>query len=151
MTERGDPQALARACADAMWADDRAAQALDIAVTEVAPGRAQLRMTIEQSMVNGHGICHGGYIFTLADTAFAYACNTYGKRVVASHCSISFLRPAQLGDRLTAVAQERARTGRSGIYDVRVTQDGGAVIAEFRGHSRVVGSFFTQEGPQHRD
>jgi acyl-CoA thioesterase len=106
-------------------------------------------MPIGQRMVNGHGICHGGYIFALADTAFAYACNTYGERVVASHCSIAFLRPGQLGERLTAVAEERARAGRSGIYDVRITRPDGT--AEFRGHSRVVASFFpddskTQEG-----
>jgi acyl-CoA thioesterase len=96
-------------------------------------------------MVNGHGICHGGYIIALADTALAYACNTYGARVAASHCSIAFLRPEQLGERPSAVVQERARAGRSGIYDVRITRSEGTVIAEFRGHSRVVGSFFADD------
>ena len=85
-----------------------------MALTEVGPGRAQIGMTIGQEMVNGHGICHGGYIFALADTAFAYACNTYGDRVVASHCSITYMRPGQLRDQLIAVAEERARAGRSG-------------------------------------
>ena len=114
-------------------------------LAEVGPGHAQISMTIVPRMVNGHGICHGGYIFALADTAFAYACNTYGERAVASHCSIAFLRPGQLGERLTAVAEERARAGRSGIYDVRITRPDGTVIAEFRGHSRVVGSFFADD------
>lgn len=145
MTVIRDPQALARACADIMWKDDQAAQQLGIELKEIQPGRALLGMTIAPRMVNGHGSCHGGYIFALADTAFAYACNAYGNRAVASHCSITYLRPGKLGEHLTALAEERARTGRSGIYDVRITRPDGAVIAEFRGHSRVVGSFFPAE------
>src|SRR5690348_10636704 len=109
MTSSDDPMALSQACANAMWADDRAVQELGMELTEVGPGRATMSMTITAKMVNGHGICHGGYIFTLADTAFAYVCNTYGDRVVASHCSITYMRPGQLGERLTAVAQERER------------------------------------------
>jgi acyl-CoA thioesterase len=142
MSSSDNPMLLAQACADVMWADDRAAQELGMELTEVGPGHAKMGMTITETMVNGHGICHGGYIFALADTAFAYACNTYGDRVVASHCSITYVRPGQLGERLTAVAQERARAGRSGIYDVRISRPDDTVVAEFRGHSRVVGSFF---------
>jgi acyl-CoA thioesterase len=134
----GDPNALARACADAMWADDRATQALGMELLEVGPGRARLRMAVTEAMVNGHGICHGGYIFTLADSAFAFACNTYGKPVVASHCSIAFASPAKQGDRLIADAREILRKGRSGIYDVSVVTAEGARIAEFRGHSREI-------------
>lgn len=142
MASARDPAALARACAEAMWKDDVASRELGIAIEEIAPGRAVLSMSIAPNMVNGHGSCHGGYIFALADTAFAFACNTYGDRSVASHCSITYLRPGKLGDHLTARAEEQARYGRSGIYDVRVTRRDGTVIAEFRGHSRVVGSFF---------
>ncbi len=95
-------------------------------------------MTVKPHMVNGHGIAHGGFIFTLADSAFAYACNSHNKRTVAAQCNISFIRPGKLGDRLIAVAREISRTGRSGIYDVRVTVDDTA-IAELRGHSRTIG------------
>jgi acyl-CoA thioesterase len=95
-------------------------------------------MTILPNMVNGHGIAHGGFIFTLADSAFAFACNSHNQRAVAAQGNISFIRPGRLGDRLVAVAREISRTGRSGIYDVRVTVDGTA-IAELRGHSRTIG------------
>lgn len=139
-----DPAALARACGEAMWHDDRASQSLGMAIEHIAPGHARLAMTVTERMVNGHGLCHGGYIFTLADSAFAFACNTYNTRAVASHCAITFLHPAQQGDRLVAEATERARAGRSGIYDVAVRRGDGAVIAEFRGHSRSMGErFFT--------
>lgn len=148
MSAISDPQALARACADIMWRDDQASQQLGIALKLIEPGRALLGMTIAPRMVNGHGSCHGGYIFALADTAFAYACNTYGDRAVASHCSITYLLPGKLGDDLTAMAEQRAQAGRSGIYDVRVSRADGTVIAEFRGHSRIVGSFFP-EGSLH--
>jgi acyl-CoA thioesterase len=104
----------------------------------VAPGRAELRMTVTESMVNGHDICHGGLIFTLADSGFAYACNTYNQRTVAQHCAVTFLRSAKRGDQLTARAVERQRQGRSGIYDITVTRADGTVIAEFRGHSRTI-------------
>jgi len=95
-------------------------------------------MTVDQRMTNGHKTCHGGYIFTLADSAFAFACNTYNQRTVAQHCSVTFLAPAFEGDRLTANAREIQRRGRSGIYDIRVTNQRGETIAEFRGHSRSV-------------
>ena len=88
--------------------------------------------------VNGHNICHGGFIFTLSDSAFAFACNTYNQRTVAQHCAVTFLVAGKLGDRLTARATERHRAGRSGIYDITVTRQDGTVIAEFRGHSRTI-------------
>jgi acyl-CoA thioesterase len=137
-TKDHHPQAIAEACAGAMWAEDRASQGLGMTIEHVAPGEAALSMTIREDMTNGHGICHGGYMFTLADSAFAFACNTYDQRTVAQHCAVTFLRPARLGDRLTARAVERSRTGRSGIYDVTVTDGAGEVIAEFRGHSRTI-------------
>jgi acyl-CoA thioesterase len=133
-----DAAALARACADAMWKDDAATQSLGMQLISVAPGQAAITMTVTDRMVNGHKICHGGYIFTLADSAFAFACNTYNQRTVAQHCAVTFLASAKLGDKLVARAVERQRAGRSGIYDVAVTREEGNVIAEFRGHSRTI-------------
>ena len=133
------PQALAQACADRMWGGDAASRGLGMALDRVVPGAARLSMTVTAAMLNGHGTCHGGFIFTLADSAFAFACNTDGTASVASHCAVSFLRPARLGDRLVADAEQRHREGRSGIYDVRVTC-GDAVVAEFRGQSRTTGA-----------
>jgi len=133
-----DATALARACADTMWKDDAATQSLGMQLISVAPGQAAITMTVTASMVNGHKICHGGYIFTLADSAFAFACNTYNQRTVAQHCAVTFLTSAKLGDKLMARAVERQRSGRSGIYDVTVTREEGNVIAEFRGHSRTI-------------
>ncbi|MDM7459881.1 MAG: hydroxyphenylacetyl-CoA thioesterase PaaI [Paracoccus sp. (in: a-proteobacteria)] len=129
---------LARACAEAMWADDPASQHLGMTLDSVEPGRAVLTMEITPKMVNGHGIAHGGYIFALADSAFAFACNTYDQRTVGHQASITYLAPARAGDRLTATATERARQTRSGLYDVTVTNQTGTHIAEFRGHSRTV-------------
>ena len=135
--------AMARACADAMWRDDDATQGLGMALGDVAPGAAVITMTVSQQMVNGHGMCHGGYIFTLADSAFAFACNTYNQRVVAQHCSITYLAMARLSDVLTATGVEASRQGRSGIYDITVTRQDGTVVAIFRGHSRTIkGEFF---------
>jgi acyl-CoA thioesterase len=131
------PDDLARACAAAMWKEDDASKSLGMELIEVKPGSATLSMTIQPQMVNGQRIAHGGFIFTLADSAFAFACNTHNERAVAAQGSISFIRPGKLGDRLVATAREISRSGRSGIYDVRVTVDD-TVIAEFRGHSRVV-------------
>jgi acyl-CoA thioesterase len=129
---------LAKACAAAMWEDDRATQKLGISLDRVAPGSATLSMTITDDMTNGHGMCHGGYIFTLADSAFAFACNTYNQRTVAQHCSVSFLASAFSGDRLTATAREVSRRGRGGIYDISVVNQNGEQLAEFRGHSRTI-------------
>ena len=144
--EEMDPQALAEACAEAMWADDTASQGLGMELLSVAPGQATLAMTITEAMANGHGSCHGGFIFTLADSAFAFACNSYNQRTVAQHCDISFLLPAKKGERLTATAKERQRIGRSGIYDIAVTNEAGETVAEFRGRSRTVAGTLLGEG-----
>jgi acyl-CoA thioesterase len=133
-----DAAEIARRSAEAMWADDKASQGLGMEVLEVGPGRAKLAMTLTERMVNGHGFGHGGFIFTLADSALAFACNSYGFRSVAQQCSVTFLSPARLGMRLVAEAMERHRAERSGIYDVTVRAETGTVIAEFRGHSRTL-------------
>lgn len=133
-----EAQALAEACANAMWADDAASQGLGMRLERIGPGEAVLSMAVTQAMVNGHGLCHGGFIFTLADSAFAFACITYGQRTVAQHCAITFLQPALLGHTLRARAVERARSGRSGIYDITVRDEDEKVVAEFRGHSRTI-------------
>ena len=133
------PDAMAAACAAAMWAGDAASQGLGMVLEQVTPGAARLSMVVAPHMLNGHGTCHGGFIFALADSAFAFACNTDGMESVASHCTVTFLRPARAGERLVAVAAERHRAGRSGITDVRVTA-GTEVVAEFRGHSRTTGA-----------
>ena len=132
------PDDLARACAEAMWKEDDASQGLDMEIVEIRSGQATLAMTIKPHMVNGQRIAHGGFIFTLADSAFAFACNTHNERTVAAQGNITFIRPGRLGDRLVATAREISRSGRSGIYDVTVTA-GDIVIAEFRGHSRTIG------------
>jgi acyl-CoA thioesterase len=129
---------IARACAEAMWAEDDASKGLGMEIVEIRAGQAKLAMTVQSHMVNGQRIAHGGFIFTLADSAFAFACNSHNERVVAAQGNITFVRPGKLGDRLIATAREISRTGRSGIYDVRVTVDN-VVIAEFRGHSRSIG------------
>ena len=130
---------IARACAEAMWKEDDASKGLGMEIVEIKSGHATLAMTVKPHMVNGQRIAHGGFIFLLADSAFAFACNSHNERVVAAQCNISFIKPGKLGDRLVATAREISRSGRSGIYDVRVTADEGTVIAEFRGHSRVIG------------
>lgn len=132
------PQELAEASAQAMWAGDKASQNLGMELESVAPGCATLSMTLTETMSNGHGNCHGGFIFMLADSAFAFACNSYNQMVVAQNCSISFINPGKIGDRLTAVAREVSRRGRSGIYDIRISNQDGEHIAEFRGLSRSV-------------
>jgi acyl-CoA thioesterase len=131
------PDQLARACADAMWAEDDASKGLGMEIVDVGPGRATLAMTVKPHMVNGQRIAHGGFIFLLADSTFAFACNSRNERAVAAQCDITFIRPGKLGDRLVATAREISRSGRSGIYDIRVTADD-VVIAEFRGHSRTI-------------
>lgn len=129
------PQAVAEAARDAMWAQDRASRALGMAVVDVGPGRAQLRMTVRRNMCNGHRICHGGIVFTLADSAFAFACNSRNWVTVANNCAITFVVPVHEGDVLVAEAVERHRGGRSGVYDVTVTNQHGQLVAVFRGHS----------------
>jgi acyl-CoA thioesterase len=132
------PQNLAEACSEAMWRDDRASQGLGMTLDHVAPGEATLSMTVLDSMANGHATCHGGFIFALADSAFAFACNTYDQRTVAQQAAITFLAPATVGDRLTARAREVSRRGRGGLYDVSIVNESGETVAEFRGHSRTV-------------
>jgi acyl-CoA thioesterase len=132
------PQELAEACAEAMWSSDSTSQRLGMKIEAVAPGAATLSMEITDVMLNGHGVAHGGFVFALSDSAFAFACNGYNQRVVGHQASITYVAPSRLGDRLTAVAQEVFRAGRNGIYDVSVTNDRGERVAEFRGHSRTV-------------
>ena len=132
------PDEKARTCADAMWADDHASRGLGMVLESVGPGRSRLSMPVARTMVNGLGMCHGGFIFTLADSAMAFASNAYGDQTVAQHATVTFVRPAQLGEVLVAEAAERMRAGRSGMYDVRVTGTDGTVVAEFRGHTRVI-------------
>lgn len=135
MTEPMNPQQLAEACAKSMFARDPASQALGMRIVAIAPGRACLTMTVRAEMLNGHGTCHGGYIFTLADSAFAFACNSHNQNTVASGCTIDFLEPAREGDLLAAEAIEKSRTGRLGLYDITVTNQNGARVALFRGKS----------------
>jgi acyl-CoA thioesterase len=137
------PEEIARKSAELLWAEDIAAQKHGISLDAVGPGEASMSMTVTSAMTNGHGVGHGGFVFLLADTAFAYACNSYNQRCVAQHCSITYLQPAREGSRLTAQAREVRRAERSGIYDIAVSDETGAAIAEFRGHSRTMpGSFF---------
>jgi acyl-CoA thioesterase len=130
-----DPQALAEEVAATMWARDRATNALNMQILKIKPGYALLSMPVRSDLVNGHHICHGGYIFTLADSAFAYSCNSYNQNTVASGCSIDFLAPAHENDILEAEAVERSLSGRTGVYDVTVRVQGGKTIALFRGKS----------------
>ncbi len=115
------PDDLARACAEAMWKEDDASQGLGMEIVDVRSGEATLTMTVQPHMVNGQRIAHGGFIFLLADSAFAFACNSHNERAVAAQCDITFIKPGKLGDKLVATAREISRSGRSGIYDVRVT------------------------------
>ncbi|MBB6628983.1 hydroxyphenylacetyl-CoA thioesterase PaaI [Nocardioides sp. KIGAM211] len=127
-----------------MWAEDRASQALGMTLDEVGPGTATLRMTVRDDMVNGHDIGHGGLTFTLADSAFAFACNSYNRRTVAAGAEIRFRAPTRAGDELVAVAVERERVGRDGTYDVTVTA-GETVVATFVGRSKEIGGAFWGE------
>jgi acyl-CoA thioesterase len=147
VTARMTPDELAQACADKMWADDRASQQLGMTLDAVTAGAATLSMTIRDDMVNGHGNAHGGFIFSLADSAFAFACNSRNERAVAQACDIVFAAPARLGERLVATATERHRFGRNGIYDIRVAKNvaDGPVLAEFRGRSRLVPGVWVED------
>jgi len=137
------PQDIAARCAEIMWPDDHAARGLGIEIVAVAPGAATLRMQVRQDMVNGHGNCHGGFIFAVADSAFAYASNSFNHRAVAAGVDINFLAPAHLGDTLTAVGHARHQGGRSGVYDIEVTNQAGKLVAVFRGRAaRIKGHFF---------
>jgi acyl-CoA thioesterase len=143
-----DAQSVADAVGVGMYARDRAAQQLGIALDAIQPGAAVCRMTVRDDMVQGHGTCHGGIVFTLADTAFAYACNAYNRVTVALGAEIAFLAPARAGEVLTATARERSRAGRTGIYDVEVTNGAGTLVALFRGTSyETRGEVVTPAGP----
>ncbi|TKC90897.1 hydroxyphenylacetyl-CoA thioesterase PaaI [Trinickia terrae] len=129
------PDELARATAQAMFDADTCSRALGFELLEVRAGYARMRMTVRPDFLNGHNICHGGLMFTLADSTFAFACNSYNINTVASGCSIEFLRPVHGGDVLTAEAVEQVLSGRTGIYDIRVTNRAGETVAMFRGKS----------------
>jgi acyl-CoA thioesterase len=133
-----DAQATAEKSAQILWRGDRASQMLGMRIVTVAPGAAILAMTVREDMVNGHRICHGGVIFTLADSAFAFACNSYGDNTVAASATIDFLAPGREGDELTATATETWRSGRSGLYEIVVTNQSGERVAIFRGRSHQV-------------
>lgn len=133
-----DASALARACGDAMWAEDATSRALGLTLVSIEPGQAALAMTVGPGMVNWHDTCHGGFIYLLADTAFGYACNSRNQRMVGQYCTVAYINPAKRGELLTAYAVERQREGRSGIYDVAVKREDGTIVAELRGHSRSV-------------
>ncbi len=141
------PQQIAERCAALMWPDDHAARGLGLELVEVGPGMARVRMAVRADMVNGHGTCHGGFIFTVADCAFSYACNAYNHRAVASGADISFLAPARLGDMLDAVGHVRQQGGRAGIYDIEVVNQEGRTIALFRGRSSRIKGHFFEDGP----
>lgn len=132
------PKERAEKSAAAMWAGDRASQTLGMSIVEMDEGKAVLKMTVREEHANGHAICHGGITFALADSAFAFACNSRNQSTVAQHNMISYLAPGKTGDTLTATATEVSLTGRSGIYDVTVTKQDGTTIAEFRGFSRAI-------------
>lgn len=131
----GTTQQSAEQAARALFATDTASQSLRMELLGVGPGAASVSMTVLPSMANGHGICHGGYLFMLADSAFAFACNSHGEPAVAASAAIDFLAPVRIGDRLTAAAQEKWLGGRTGIYDIAVSRADGTVVAHFRGRS----------------
>ena len=137
--DREAAQALAESVAASMYARDMASKALGMRIVRVEPGFAELTMTVRADMVNGHAICHGGLIFTLADSAFAFACNSYNLNTVASGCAIDFLAPAREGDELVAEAVEYWRSKRTGLYEITVTTAQGQRIAVFRGRSHSLG------------
>ena len=138
IAEAVSPQRVAEATRDAMWQDDRASRSLGMQVLAVGPGRATLAMTVREDMLNGHDICHGGFVPLLADSAFAYACNAYNEVTVASGFDINLIAAAHLGDRLTAVGVEVSRSGRTGVYDISVSNQRGEAVAEFRGRSYTI-------------
>jgi acyl-CoA thioesterase len=141
------PQETASRSAEAMWVADRASQALGMSLDAIGPGSATVSMTVREDMVNGHAIGHGGYTFTLADSAFAFACNSYNRSTVAAGADIRFRRPTRLGDLLVAVATEREREGRDGVYDVLV-RVGDEVVAVFTGRSKEIGGTLFGEDPE---
>jgi len=140
-----EAQALAERVGASMLASDRASRALGMRIERIGPGHAQMTMTVRDDMVNGHAICHGGYIFLLADSTFAFACNSYNRNTVAQGCSIDYLAPAHAGDVLHATGVERSRTGRTGVYDIEVRNQGGKTVALFRGKSYCIDGHVVDE------
>lgn len=146
-----DADALAKATADAMFARDRASRELGMRIEEIRAGYARMCMPVRGDMLNGHDVCHGGYIFTLADSTFAFACNSYNLNTVASGATIDFLAPGRSGDLLTAEAKEVSLAGRTGVYDVTVTNQRGEKIAVFRGRSyRIRGEVIAAAIPENK-
>ena len=143
-----DPQALAEKVGAAMWSRDRATQALAMQLVRIQPGQALVTMPVTADMLNGHQTCHGGYIFTLADTAFAYACNSHNQNTVGAACHIDYLAPAHEGAILEAEGVERSLAGRTGVYDVTVRVRGGKTVALFRGKSYRVSGEVIAAAPQ---
>ena len=141
-----DPQALAELAGKTMYERDPASQALGMTLDEIRPGYARMSMPVRTDMLNGHRTCHGGYIFMLADSAFAFACNSHNFNTVGAGCSIDYLAPAREGDLLTAQAHEQALTGKTGVYDVVVTNQEGRTIALFRGKSHRVSGMVADPG-----
>jgi len=143
-----DPQELAATVGAAMYAGDAASQGLQMRLEAISPGYARMSMRVRGDMLNGHRTCHGGFIFALADSAFAFACNSRNQNTVASGCTIDYLAPAYEGDVLSAEARERSLAGRTGVYDVAVANQDGRAIALFRGRSyRIKGQMVGQEPP----
>lgn len=143
-----EAQSLAERVAAEMYARDRASKAMGMRIVKVTPGRAELTMQVRADMLNGHATCHGGLIFTLADSAFAFACNSANMTTVASGCSIDFMTPAREHDVLTATGQERVLSGRTGVYDIEVKNQHGETVALFRGRShRVKGQIIAEPAP----
>jgi acyl-CoA thioesterase len=141
-----NPDQLAAASAESMFANDRASKLLGMEIDSVTPGRARMRMTVREDMLNGHDVCHGGYIFALADSCFAFACNSHNNNTLAAGARIEFLAPGRLGDVLEATATEIALGGRTGIYDVVVANQDGVRLALFRGNShRIKGNLVDPE------
>ena len=138
-------QRIAKLAADKLYGSDRASQMLGMTIDAIAPGSAKVSMRVRPDMVNGHGICHGGLIFALADSAFAFACNSHGDNTVAAGAAIEFLAPGRIGERLTASASERWRAGRSGIYEIEVRNDRDEAVALFRGRSHQVAGRLVDE------
>ena len=142
---KNDEQKTAQACADAMWAGDRASQDLGMAIVETGPGTATISMPVTENMLNGLKTCHGGYIFTLADSAFAFACNSQNQIAVAAGARIEFIAPARLGDTLVAKARAVTQGKRSGVYDITVSNQSGKTVALFRGNSARIGGSLVDE------
>ena len=136
---------LAQACAETVYTNDVASQSMGITIHEIKSGYACMKMKVRTDMLNGHGICHGGFLFLLADSAFSYACNSYNKVTLAQNCDIDFLKPGKQNDELTAIAEERKRGRKTGLYDVTVSRSDGEILAQFRGRSFEIGGSVLEE------